>query len=245
MLRLRRLRRRPPSCFSSDTTCAAFFETGVAPDDAFFPVPASDDELPPIFLLHLLKIIAPYFYIKLSLIVSYKKIAMYVYRLHKYVNSSAIPSLPLFSVEDAIPFTRIPTVSMDKIEIVWNHDNYLSIVLEFPSINIYFIVTEKSIPDTELYYPLCLEVHDVVPYDYYDSYAKPILRRFVERLQRRLDTRILLRVITASISYAPTEIEYHVRLLHELDREGNSDLYDRPFLQRIKDESRAAIKAMQ
>ena len=185
------------------------------------------------------------FYIKLSIIAYTKKTAMYVYRLHKYIDSSAIPSIPLFSLEDAIPLTRIPTVSMDKIEIVWNHDNYLSIVLEFPSINIYFIVTEKSIPDTTLYYPLRLEVHDVVPYDYHDSYAKPILRRFVERLQRRLDTRILLRIITSSISYAPTEMEYHVRLLHELDREGNSDLYDRPFLQRIKDESRAAIKAMQ
>ena len=170
---------------------------------------------------------------------------MYVYRLHKYIDSSAIPSIPLFSLEDAIPLTRIPTVSMDKIEIVWNHENYLSIVLEFPSINIYFIVTEKSIPDTALYYPLLLEVHDVVPYDYYDSYAKPILKRFVERLQRRLDTRILLRVITASITHSSAEMEYHVRLLHELDREGNSDLYDRPFLQRIKDESRAAIKAMQ
>ena len=170
---------------------------------------------------------------------------MYVYRLHKYIDSSAIPSIPFFSLDDAIPLTRIPTVSMDKIEIIWNHEKYLSIALEFPSINIYFIVTEKSIPDTTLYYPLQLETHDVLPYDYYDSYAKIILKRFVERLQRRLNTRILLDIIAASISYPSTEMEYHIRLLHELDREGNSDQYDRPFLQRIKDESHAAIKAMQ
>jgi hypothetical protein len=170
---------------------------------------------------------------------------MHVYRVNKYVDSSTIPSLPPFSVEDAIPFTRIPTVSMDKIEIVWNHDNYLSIVLEFPTINIYYIVTEKPNSDTTLYYPLRLEVHDVVPYDYYDSYAKPILKRFVERLERRLHTRILLRIIDASITHSSTEIEYHIRLLHELDREGNSDIYDRPLLQRIKDESRAIIKTEQ
>jgi hypothetical protein len=168
-----------------------------------------------------------------------------VYRLNKYIDSSDIPSLPLFSLEDAIPFTRIPTVSMDQIEIVWNHEKYLSIVLQFPNINIYYIVTEKSIPDTELYYPLRIEIHDVVPYDYYDSYVKQILKRFVERLERRINTRILLRIIDASITHSSTEIEYHIRLLHELDREGNSDIYDRPLLQRIKDESRAIIKAEQ
>ena len=170
---------------------------------------------------------------------------MYVYRLNKYIDSSDIPSLPLFSLEDAIPFTRIPTVSMDQIEIVWNHEKYLSIVLQFPNINIYYIVTEKSIPDTELYYPLRIEIHDVVPYDYYDSYVKQILKRFVERLERRINTRILLRIIDASITHSSTEIEYHIRLLHELDREGNSDIYDRPLLQRIKDESRVIIKAEQ
>jgi hypothetical protein len=168
---------------------------------------------------------------------------MYVYRINKYIDSSAIPSLPSFSLEDAIPLSRIPTVSMDQIEIVWNHDKYLSIVLEYPNINIYYIITEESIPDTTLYSLLRLEVDDVVPYYYYDSYAKQILKRFVERLQRRMDTRTLLRIIAASILYPPTEMEYHIRLLHELDREGNRDIYDRHLLQRMKDESRAIIKA--
>ena len=47
---------------------------------------------------------------------------MYVYRLKKYVDPSTIPSISFFSVEDAIPLSRIPTVSMEQIEIVWNHE---------------------------------------------------------------------------------------------------------------------------
>ena len=88
-----------------------------------------------------------------------------------------------------------------------------------------------------------LEIRDDPEDHHCDYYAKSILKRFVERLERRMNTRILLRIIDAAIAHSSTEIEYHVRLLHELDREGNSDLYDRPLLQRIKDESRAIMKA--
>jgi len=170
---------------------------------------------------------------------------MFVYCLTIYVRPGDIHSISPFDMEDAIPFSRIPTVSMDQIEIIWNHEKQLSIVLDYHDKNVYYFITEESIPTTTMYRRLRLEVcHDPQDRDC-DDYARPILMRFIERLQRRIHTRILLRMIAASIPYPSTEIEYHVQLLHELDQEADSDFHDRPLLQQIKEESRAIIKADQ
>lgn len=170
---------------------------------------------------------------------------MFVYCLTIYARPGDIHSVPPFSLEDAIPFSRIPTASMDQIEIIWNHEKQLAIVFDYHDKNVYYVVTEESIPNTAMYRRLRLEVsHD--PQDRLcDDYVRPFLTRFVERLQRRIHTRTLLRMIAASIPYPSTEIDYHVRLLHELGREGDNEFHDRPLLQYIKDESRAIIKAEQ
>jgi hypothetical protein len=172
-------------------------------------------------------------------------INMFVYCLNIYVRPGDKYSIPPFEMEDAIPFSCIPTVSMDQIEIIWNHDKQLSIMLDHYDKEAYYFVTEESIPNTAMYRRLRLEVsHD--PHDRNcDDYVRPFLTRFVDRLQRRIHTRTLLRMIAASIPYPPTEIEYHVKLLYELEREGDDYLYDRLLLQQIKNESRTIIKADQ
>jgi hypothetical protein len=168
---------------------------------------------------------------------------MFVYCLTIYVRPGDIHSISPFDMEDAIPFSCIPTVSMDQIEIIWNHEKQLSIVLDYHDKNVYYFIVEESIPTAALYRRLRLEVrHDPQDRDC-DHYVRPFLTRFIERLQRRLHTRILLRMIAASIPHPSTEIEYHVQLLQELDQETDSDFHDRPLLQQIKDESRAIIKA--
>jgi hypothetical protein len=166
---------------------------------------------------------------------------MFVYCLTIYVRPGDTYIIPPFDMEDAIPFSCIPTVSMDQIEIIWNHDKHLSIMLDYHDKEVYYFVTEESMPNTAMHRRLRLEVsHD--PQDRNcDYYVRPFLTRFVERLQRRIHTRTLLRMIAASIPYPPTEIEYHVQLLYELDQE-NSDFHDRHLLQQIKEESRAIIK---
>jgi len=170
---------------------------------------------------------------------------MFVYCLTIYVRPGDIHNIPPFDMEDAIPFSRISTVSMDQIEIIWNHEKQLSIVLDYHDKNVYYFITEESLPATELYRRLRLEIsHDPQDRDC-DDYARPILTRFIERLQRRLHTRTLLRMIATSIPYPSTEIEYHVQLLYELDQEADSDFHDRPLLQQIKEESYAIIKADQ
>ena len=170
---------------------------------------------------------------------------MFVYSLTIYVRPGDHYSIPPFDMEDAIPFSRIPTVSMDKIEMIWNHEKQLAIVLDYHDKNVYYFIVEESIPTAALYRRLRLEVHHDPQDRDCDDYARPFLTRLIERLQRRLHTRILLRMIAASIPYPSTEIEYHVRLLQELDQETDSDFHDRPLLQQIKEESRAIIKAEQ
>lgn len=164
---------------------------------------------------------------------------MLVYRLNKYIDLSEIPA----PFEDAINISHIPTVSMDDIELIWNHEKELTIVLNYDATNVYYFIVEDPMKETADYRRLRLEVFQD-PHDHHcDYYAKPLLSRFVGRFERRLRTRSLLTLITSSNPYPPTDIEYHVCFLSELERTYVNDLCDRPLLQKIKEESRSIIQA--
>jgi hypothetical protein len=168
---------------------------------------------------------------------------MLVYRVNKYIDPGVIPSISPYDFQDAINLSRIPTVSMDDIELVWNHDKYLTIMMNYSAKNVYYFIVEEPISETEDYRRLRLEIFQD-PHDRHcDYYAKPLLSRFIERLQRRLRTRSLLTLITSNNPYSPTDVEYHACFLSELERTYVNDLCDKQLLQKIKEESRSIIQA--
>jgi len=168
---------------------------------------------------------------------------MLVYRVNKYIDPGVIPSIPPYDFQDAIDLSRIPTISIDDIELIWNHDKYLTIMMKYSAKIVYYFIVEEPISETEEYRRLRLEVYQDSADRHCDYYAKPLLSRFVERLQRRLRTRSLLTLITSNNPYPPTEIEYHVCFLSELERTYVNDLCDRQLLQKIKEESRSIVQA--
>uniref|UniRef100_A0A6C0KV27 Uncharacterized protein n=1 Tax=viral metagenome TaxID=1070528 RepID=A0A6C0KV27_9ZZZZ len=168
---------------------------------------------------------------------------MLVYRINKYIDPSIIHNVHPYDFQDAIDLSRIPTVSMDDIELIWKHDMYLPIVLHYDDKSVYYFIVDQPIPETAEYRRLRLEVFQDPQDHHCDYYVKPLLSRFVGRLQRRLHTRALLELITSNNPYPSTDIEYHVNFLNELERTYVDDLCDRQLLQRMKEESHNIIQA--
>lgn len=164
---------------------------------------------------------------------------MLVYRLNKYIDPSNISTV----FDNTIDLPRIPTILMDDVEIIWNHDKKLSIVFHYADTDVYYFIVEDPFHDEVDYHLLRLEVFQD-PLDHHcDYYAKPLLARFLGRFERRLYTRRKLEDIISSISYTPTDIEYHVELLYELEQTYVNDLCDRQLLQKIKEESHNIVQA--
>jgi hypothetical protein len=181
--------------------------------------------------------------IKLNILLILIKMNMLVYRVNKYIDPGVIPSIPPYDFQDAINLSRIPTVSMDDIELIWNHDKHLSIVMNYDDKNVYYFIVEDPISNTIDSRRLRLEIFQDPHDQHCDYYAKPLLSRFIGRFERRIRTRTLLNLIISNNPYPPTEIEYHVNFLHELERAYVNDLCDRQLLQKIKEESRSIIQA--
>jgi hypothetical protein len=78
-----------------------------------------------------------------------------------------------------------------------------------------------------------------------DYYAKPILARFLGRVERRLHTRATLELITSNIAMDPTTAAYHEEFLRHLQQIKVDDSHDRHLLQKLTDETRAIVETEQ
>jgi hypothetical protein len=144
---------------------------------------------------------------------------MYVYRVAPYMPDAELPVLPFVSFSEAIQVTRLPTISFDLIETQWNSLAYIAILMPYMvNENVYYFITKEKRPDTDDYFHLELDDEQRVKWHHCDFFAIPILRRFVGRLQQRLETRELLNTMIHNLSEDPTTPAYYEALLAKLEQ---------------------------
>jgi len=125
---------------------------------------------------------------------------MYVYRVAHYMSDAELPVLPFVSFTEAFQVTSLPTISFNVIEAQWNSLAYIAILMPYMvNENVYYFVSSQKYDDTNEYFHLELNDEKRVKWHQCDFFAIPILRRFVERLQRRLETRELLNTIIQNL----------------------------------------------
>lgn len=159
---------------------------------------------------------------------------MFAYRYVPYLRlDSEHPVLTFVSFSDPFEINQIPSISMDIMEAHWNENKQFAFHLSYCNMNVYYFIlpAEIDLPNTELHRRLRTEVSSDVADHHCDYYAKVIIRRFMERLTRRLHTQQHVRLIRQTIPIDPTTSIYYEAFLKELKGIDVSDFHDRPFLQ--------------
>jgi len=115
---------------------------------------------------------------------------MYCYRLHGYLSPSDLPVLPFISFAESLEMAKIPTVSFTVVEQLWNKNGGVTVVLHYlDNSDIYYFILPHQLSDTPEYHHMTLNQIHLTQDHHCDYYAKPLLDRFVRRLQNRLRTR--------------------------------------------------------
>ncbi len=169
---------------------------------------------------------------------------MYVYRVASYFPDAELPVLPFVSFAEAIQIILLPTISFDLMEEQWN--SIAHIVIHMPYMvdeNVYYFITKEKHPDTEEYIHLDVMDEQSSKWHHCDFYSMPILRRFVGRLQQRLETRELLNTIIQNLreEIDATTPEYHEALLAKLEQIEPRGL-DHILLRKTLDEVRNIVE---
>ena len=152
------------------------------------------------------------------------------YRYIPYVHlNTKVPELPLVTFEDTLSIRALATTSMDVIEPIWNKNFCITISLDYDDMEVYYFLLPANLyyPNTDKYRRLQLEIAEA-PLDHHcDYYAKALILRFVERLNRRLRTRRYLEAIQKAIPYPPTEMAYHQQFIDTIHIDSlESDQYE-------------------
>jgi len=167
---------------------------------------------------------------------------MYVYRVARYMPDAELPVLPFVSFAEAFQITRLSTISFDLIEAQWNSLAYIAILIPYMvNENVYYFITKKKHPDTDEYCQLEINNEEFNKWHHCDFYAIPVLKRFVERLQQRLETRALLNTIIQNLREDPTTPEYYEALLIKLEQVEPSGL-DHILFRKIFEEVEDIVK---
>ena len=165
---------------------------------------------------------------------------MFIYRLNDDYDPACVPVFDDISFANAIDLSTIPLVSFEMVEYRWATEQSISIVFRYDS-NIYYFLSEKEYLTNE-----CRRMKLDAEYDmadqHCDYYAKPILARFLGRVERRLHTRAALELITNSIAMDPTTVAYQEEFLRHLQQIKVDDSHDRHLLQKLTDETRAIVE---
>jgi hypothetical protein len=166
---------------------------------------------------------------------------MFLYRLNDDYDPSCVPVFDTISFANAFDLSTIPLVSFKMVEYHWATEQSIAIKLHYCERNIYYFLSEKEYPTAE-----CRRMKLDAEYDmadhHCDYYAKPILARFLGRVERRLHTRTTLELITNNIAMDPTTVAYHEEFLRHLQQIKVDDSHDRHLLQKLTDESRAIVE---
>jgi hypothetical protein len=173
---------------------------------------------------------------------------MFAYRYVPYLHlDSEPPVLPFVSFSAPFKINQIPTISMDMMESHWNEKKQFAFHLSYCDLNVYYFIlpAEIDIPNTELHRRLRTEVSSDAADHHCDYYAKTIIKRFMERLTRRLHTQQHVRLIRQTIPLDPSTPFYYEVFLKELNRIDVSDFHDRPFLQGLIQEAQDIIDTEQ
>jgi len=165
---------------------------------------------------------------------------MFIYRLNDDYDPACVPVFDDISFADAFDLSTIPLVSFEMVEYRWKTEQSVAIVFRYDS-NIYYFLSEKEYLTNE-----CRRMKLDAEYDmadhHCDYYAKPILARFLGRVERRLHTRAALELITNSIAMDPTTVAYQEEFLRHLQQMKVDDSHDRHLLQKLTDETRAIVE---
>jgi hypothetical protein len=168
---------------------------------------------------------------------------MFLYRLNDDYDPSCVPVFDDISFANAFDLSTIPLVSFEMVEYRWKTEQSIAIVFRYDS-NIYYFLSEKEYTTAE-----CRRMKLDAEYDmadhHCDYYAKPILARFMGRVERRLHTRAALELITSNIAMDPTTAAYHEEFLRHLQQIKVDDSHDRHLLQKLTDETRAIVETEQ
>jgi hypothetical protein len=165
---------------------------------------------------------------------------MFLYRLNDDYDPACVPVFDSVSFADAFDLSTIPLVSFEMVEYRWKTEQSIAIVFRYDS-NIYYFLSEKEYTTAE-----CRRMKLDAEYDmadhHCDYYAKPILARFLGRVERRLHTRATIQLITNSIAMDPTTVAYQEEFLRHLQQMKVDDSHDRHLLQKLTDETRAIVE---
>ena len=168
-----------------------------------------------------------------------KQSSMHVYRVASYYPDAELPVLPFVSFAEAIQIVLLPTISFDVMEAQWNSIAYIAILMPYMvNQNVYYFISKENHPDTHDYFHLELNDDRRMKWHHCDFYAIPVLRRFVGRLQQRLETREWLNTIVQNLREDPTTPEYHEALLFKLEQVepiGMDHILFRKTLEEVKD----------
>lgn len=169
---------------------------------------------------------------------------MFIYRLNDYYDSPRLPVFDAVPFADAINLANLPTISFEMVEVRWKKEKSIAIVFHYEP-TVYYFLSDKEYPNTAECRRMKLEAGYDAADHHCDYYARPILTRFLERLNRRLHTRAVIQLITNNIIMDPTTVAYHEQFLLQLQQIEVDDSHDRQLLQRLKDESRAIVETEQ
>jgi hypothetical protein len=168
---------------------------------------------------------------------------MFLYRLNDDYDPARLPIFDDISFANAFDLSTIPLVSFEMVEYRWKTEQSIAIVFRYDS-NIYYFLSEKEYTTAE-----CRRMKLDAEYDmadhHCDYYAKPILARFLGRVERRLHTRAAIELITSNIAMDPTTAAYHEEFLRHLQQIKVDDSHDRHLLQKLTDETRAIVETEQ
>ena len=170
-----------------------------------------------------------------------------MYKLNAYYPHTNLPVLPFISFSQAYDLAALPSIPFDDIELTWYTTKQLTFMVHYADNIVYYFLVSDTLPNTEEYRRLKLELFHDIEDHHIDYYTKPMLNRFMERLNRRIHTRLHLNqmIETLQTTIKPTEIEYHKQLLSMIKQISVDDSYDRPLLQKVIQESQGIIDTEQ
>jgi len=159
---------------------------------------------------------------------------MFAYRYNHYLSpTQELPAIPFVSLTTALDLSRISMIPLDWAETMWNQQQSIVCVLHYDDSDVFYFIIPSHID--------CSNTHDIrrfkleSSYDvndhHCDYYAKPMIRRFIERLTLRLHTRSYLILVQSSIPFPPTELEYHQQFIQKIHMDQVDDLYEHSLIQ--------------
>lgn len=164
---------------------------------------------------------------------------MFAYRYVPYLPlDSEHPILPFVSFSELFEINKIPTIPIDMMETHWYEKRQFAFHVSYCNWSIYYFIlpAEHDLPNNAIHRRLRMEISSDPEDHHCDYYAKAIIKRFMERMTRRLNTQQHVRLIRQTIQAAPDTSEYYEEFLRSLKRVCIGDCYDISFFQHLMQE---------